>query len=277
MLRRGLGGAGGGRDEGDGEGEGGETGAVQREGHMVCIGRRARVPDPSASFAPVTEPAAVLFDFAGTLFDDRGVMQPDRLVVHARRRGLALGDAEAARVIERTLAYIDAPEREAEKDGSDLSAYAHRTVWTGLMVAAGPYEPDLADALYACMNDADSWRPYPDTLPVLQALAAAGVPVGVLSNIGWDIRPAFRRVGADAAVRTFVLSFEQGVVKPDPEIFRLGCRQLATPCERVLLVGDNPATDGAAVHAGLPTFLLPAERDVRRPRGLTTVLRLLGL
>jgi HAD superfamily hydrolase (TIGR01509 family) len=184
---------------------------------------------------------------------------------------------EAAAVIERTLAHIDAPEREAEKDGSDLSADAHRTIWTGLMAAAGPYEPDLADALYACMTDTGAWQPYPDTLAVLRALAAAGVPVGVLSNIGWDIRPAFARVGADAAIRSFTLSFEHGVAKPDPAAFRLGCAGLGAPCQRVLFVGDNPITDGAAVRAGLPVYLLPAARDVRRPRGLAAVLRLLGL
>jgi FMN phosphatase YigB (HAD superfamily) len=225
----------------------------------------------------VAEPAAVLFDFAGTLFDDRGVMQPRRVVAHARARGLALGEAEAAAVIERTLAYIDAPERAADKDGCDLSAEAHRTIWTGLIAAAGPFESDLADALYASMTDTDAWQPYPDTLPVLGDLAADGVPVGVLSNIGWDIRPVFRRVGADTAIRSFMLSFEHGVAKPDPAAFRLGCDGLQTPCERVLFVGDNPAADGAAVHAGLPTYLLPAARDVRRPRGLAAVLRLLGV
>jgi HAD superfamily hydrolase (TIGR01493 family) len=221
------------------------------------------------------EPTAVLFDFAGTLFDDIGVMQPERLVAHARRRGLALEPLAAAEIIERTLAYVDAPERLPDKAGADLSADAHRSVWTQLMAAAGPFEPALADALYGCLTDTDAWQPYPDTVGVLRRLAAAGVPVGVLSNVGWDIRPTFRRVGAP--VHSFVLSFEHGVAKPDPEAYRIGCARLRTPCERVLFVGDNPATDGAAVHAGLPTYLLAAARDVSRPRGLTAVLRLLSV
>jgi HAD superfamily hydrolase (TIGR01509 family) len=222
-------------------------------------------------------PTAVLFDFAGTLFDDTGVLRPDRLVTRAREHGLRLDEPSAAEAIARTLTYIDAPERLADKDGSDLSADAHRRIWTGLIAAAGPFAPDLADVLYACMTDTGAWEPYPDTLPVLRALAAAGVPVGVLSNIGWDIRPAFRRVGADETIRSFVLSYEHGVAKPDPAIYRIGCAELTTPCEDVLFVGDNPATDGAAVHAGLPTYLLAGPRDVRHPRGLSAVLRLLGV
>jgi HAD superfamily hydrolase (TIGR01509 family) len=229
-------------------------------------------------YAPVTDainPTAVLFDFAGTLFDDRGVLRADRLVAQGRRRGLALEAGEAAEIIERTLAYVDAPERLADKAGCDLSTDAHRAVWTRLMAAAGPFEPALVDALYACLTDTSAWLPYPDTLDVLRRLAAAGVPAGVLSNVGWDIRPTFTRAGA--AVDCFVLSCEHGVAKPDPEAFRIGCARLGTPCERVLFVGDNPATDGAAVHAGLPVYLLAAARDVSRPRGLAAVLRLLGV
>jgi FMN phosphatase YigB (HAD superfamily) len=229
-------------------------------------------------YAPVMatiNPTAVLFDFAGTLFDDIGVMRADRLIAHARTRGLALGEREAAEIIARTLAYVDAPERLADKAGCDLSADAHRSVWTRLMAAAGPFPSALVDALYACMTDTGAWLPYPDTLDVLRRLAAAGVPVGVLSNVGWDIRPTFNRV--DAPVDRFVLSYEHGVAKPDPAAYRIGCELLATPCERVLFVGDNPATDGAAVHAGLPAYLLPAARDAGRPRGLAAVLRLLDV
>jgi FMN phosphatase YigB (HAD superfamily) len=110
---------------------------------------------------PSAEPAAVLFDFAGTLFDDRGVMRAERLIAHARARGVTLDEPRAAEVIARTLAYVDAPERAVEKAGSDLSTEAHRRAWTRLMAAAGPFEPALAEALYACMTDTDAWQPYP--------------------------------------------------------------------------------------------------------------------
>jgi hypothetical protein len=39
-------------------------------------------------------------------------------------------------------------------------------------------------------------------------------------------------------------------------------------------VGDDPVKDGAAVHAGLPVYLLPSDRNVRTPRGLAAVLGL---
>jgi HAD superfamily hydrolase (TIGR01549 family) len=111
-------------------------------------------------------------------------------------------------------------------------------------------------------------------VPVLGALRDAGVPVGVLSNIGWDIRPAFERVGALASLRTVVLSCEHGVAKPDPALFALACERLGAHPSRVLYVGDDPVKDGAAVRAGMPVYLLPSARDANTPRGLAAVLRL---
>ncbi|MGW7595917.1 hypothetical protein, partial [Streptomyces rubiginosohelvolus] len=73
----------------------------------------------------------VLFDFAGTLFDDTGVLTAPRLVAKASGRGITLDEQVAARLIRRTLAYVDAPERSAAKEGCDLSPDAHKRIWTG--------------------------------------------------------------------------------------------------------------------------------------------------
>ncbi|MGP3946717.1 MULTISPECIES: HAD family hydrolase [Streptomyces] len=220
---------------------------------------------------------AVLFDFAGTLFDDTGVFTASRLVAKAGNRGVRLDEQVAATLIRRTLAYVDAPERSAAKEGCDLSPDAHRRIWTGLIADAGPFEPPLVEALYDCLTDNDAWLPYPDALPVLEALSAAGVPTGVLSNIGWDIRPVFERTGVLDQLDAVVLSCEVGLAKPDPAVFDVACERLGLPAGRVLFVGDDPVKDGAAARAGLPVYLLPSERDVRVPRGLTGVLRLAGV
>ncbi|MEU2687014.1 HAD-IA family hydrolase [Streptomyces hygroscopicus] len=220
---------------------------------------------------------AVLFDFAGTLFDDTRVFTAARLVAKASNRGVRLDEQAAATLIRRTVAYVDAPERSAAKEGCDLSPDAHRRIWTGLIADAGPFEPPLVEALYDCLTDNDAWLPYPDALPVLEALGAAGVRTGVLSNIGWDIRPVFQRTGVLDQLDAVVLSCEVGLAKPDPAVFGVACERLGLPAGRVLFVGDDPVKDGAAARAGLPVYLLPSERDVRVPRGLTGVLRLAGV
>ncbi|MCO5996986.1 HAD family hydrolase [Actinoallomurus rhizosphaericola] len=217
---------------------------------------------------------AVLFDFSGTLFDDTGVLDPASLATAAARHGVRLDPAAAADVIRRTLRHVDSPEGFAAREGCDLSPQAHRTTWTTLIADAGPFEPPLVEAVYACLTDPHAWRPYPDTVPVLRALRDHGVRTGVLSNIGWDIRPAFARAGALDTLHTVVLSCEHGIAKPDPALFTLACERLGAPTGRVLYVGDDPVKDGAAVRAGLPVYLLPSERSADTARGLAAVLRL---
>ena len=229
--------------------------------------------------APVDAPAgarveAVLFDFSGTLFDDTGVLDAPSLIASAARHGVELDPDTAGDVIRRTLRHVDSPEGVAAREGCDLSPEAHRAIWTELIAAAGPYDTALTEALYSCLTDPGAWRPYPDTVPVLHALRDAGVPTGVLSNIGWDLRPALGRVGVLGSLRAVVLSCEEGLAKPDPALFALACERLGAPPARVLYVGDDPVKDGAAVRAGLPVYLLPSERDARTPRGLAPVLRL---
>lgn len=221
-------------------------------------------------------PEVVLFDFAGTLFDDTGVLTPAALIAEARARGVELDDARAREVIRRALAYADAPERAAARAGADLSPLAHRRSWTRLYADAGPYPPGLADALYACVTDNDAWLPYPDAVPVLQALRDAPVRVGLLSNIGWDIRPALARAGVLERLDAVMLSCEEGLAKPDPALFQRACERLGAPPGRVLYVGDDPVKDGTAARAGLPVYLLASERRAGTPRGLAAVLRLAG-
>ena len=216
---------------------------------------------------------AVLLDYSGTIFDDRDVLTPAGLIAEAARRGISLDTVGAASIIDTTMRYAHAPER-PDRAGSDLSIEAHRSIWTALIAEAGPYEPPLVDAIYATLVAPDSWRPYPDTLPVVQELAARRVPVGVLSNIGWDIRPSLARAGVLELLHTVVLSYEAGYEKPDPALFRLACEAMGHQPSDVLYVGDDPARDGPAVRIGMSVYLLPDARDVRRPRGLAAVLRL---
>ena len=91
---------------------------------------------------------------------------------------------------------------------------------TAVLAASGVHRPEHAEALYGRVVDPDSWTPYPDTARVLRGLADRGIPVAIVSNIAFDLRPAFARLGVDGAVTSFVLSYEVGAIKPDPDIFR---------------------------------------------------------
>jgi FMN phosphatase YigB (HAD superfamily) len=219
-------------------------------------------------------PEAVLFDFSGTLFDDTSVLDPDDLEARARDRGVDLGGLSGAELIAAVLAHVDSAEGLRARVGCDLSAQVHRKVWTRLIAESGPFGSDLADLVYDALTDPAAWTPYPDVAAVLSGLHERGTRLGVLSNIGWDIRPALADAGVLGLLDAVVLSCEHGLEKPDPALFALACDELGAPPGRVLYVGDDPVKDGAAVRAGLPVYLLPAERSADRERGLSAVLRL---
>jgi HAD superfamily hydrolase (TIGR01509 family) len=220
--------------------------------------------------APVPPVEAVLCDFSNTLFRMIGTDEWLRRI--AADTGRPLDDPAAV------LADLDAaaaePEVAAAQVGRDLDADAHlhaMRTW----FARVPYLAGIEDAAQARVVAEDSWVPYPDTGPFLRSLAERGVPVGVVSDIGWDIRGHARAAGLDTLVGSWVLSCEEGREKPAPELFRTACARLGVEPRRTVMVGDNPARDGGAVAAGLRAFVLASEqRD--GDRGLAAVLPLLS-
>ena len=138
----------------------------------------------------------------------------------------------------------------------DLTATAHRAAYAGLAATVVAEIDGLAEALYERLLRPEGWRAYADTVPTMRALYEATVPVAVVSNIGFDIRPICDALGFARYVSGWALSCELGRCKPDPAIFKYACQPLGVDPELALMVGDSPA-DAAAVDAGCRTFVLP--------------------
>lgn len=215
---------------------------------------------------------AVIFDFSGTLFrrEDSGSWLRGALA----EAGIEASDAEIDVYAERLRASgrhagSTVPERLASVwTRRDLAATDHRDAYTELTRRAGLPWPGLDEILYHRHCLPEAWRQYPDTLAVLNGLAEREVPVAVLSNIGWDLRPVFEHHGVDHLVAGHVLSFEVGVQKPDPLIFQIACDLLRRDPHDVLMVGDNLVVDGAATEIGC-AFRAVANLPVsERPRAL---------
>jgi HAD superfamily hydrolase (TIGR01509 family) len=221
----------------------------------------------------VSEFEAVLFDAGDTLIRLSG--SGERLLYRAAA-GLGvdrLDPAEVAYVWQRVLDRSGTAEELAK--GRDLSSARHREVWVALYAEAGceRLAPGLSAELYALTVSAGSWEAFPDTLPTLRALRDRGLRVGIVSDTGFDLRPALGLLGLTPFLDTVVMSFEYGACKPAAKIFLTACDQLGVHPERTLMVGDNPLTDSGAVAAGLYVLLLPRPAQTG-PRGLHHVLSL---
>jgi len=95
-------------------------------------------------------------------------------------------------------------------------------------------------------------RAFDDVVPLLDALDAAGIPYGAVSNNVHD----YQRVKLDAAglerIGVLVGTDTVGVPKPDPAIYLEGVRLLGTGPGETLYVGDNRLLDAdGATAAGL--------------------------
>jgi HAD superfamily hydrolase (TIGR01509 family) len=215
---------------------------------------------------------AVLFDFHQTLFQ---VERGESWVAGACERiGRGLSEAETVALLERINAARAFPEVVREQAGRDLSPEAHRQA-TVFWLLSGGVDEALAAALYERLLDPCGWHPYRDTADALAELARLGVPVGVISNTGWNLRKTFAYYGMAGHIKSFTLSCEHGRQKPESEFFRIACAELSSAPAETLMVGDNPESDGGAVNAGMHVYLLPpAPPGVSR--GLRAVLRMVG-
>ena len=221
------------------------------------------------SHVPLEPISAVLFDFGHTLFDTASSID-----VIARQAAL-LGDPidrdEAA------LLWTGARDRsrtvEEMAKGRDLGPEQHRACWLALWTELERRVPGISDVLYTYETTAAGWRLYPDARSVLEQLAERGVPMAVVSDTGWDLRPLFEAHDVARFFTTFVMSYQHGVTKPSPVLFHTACERLGVRPSQALMVGDNFRNDGGASDAGCRTLLLPLVPSGSE-RGLAAVLAL---
>ncbi|MGW9116596.1 HAD family hydrolase [Streptomyces sp. NPDC055663] len=226
---------------------------------------------------------AVMLDFSGTLFRiesaaewlsavvaDAGLAVPederDACVGRLEEFGAQPGGVPPRRV---------PPHLEELWRERDLTAERHRAAFTAMTREAGLPAADLDEALYERSQMSEAWQPYADAEATLRALRGRGIPIAVVSNIGWDMRPVFRDHGLDDLVDAYFLSFKCGVKKPDPRIFQMACDKLGVAPGDALMVGDEPIADSGAAALGCQVHLLDPLPVDRRPSALAEVLQLL--
>jgi FMN phosphatase YigB (HAD superfamily) len=225
---------------------------------------------------------AVLFDFAGT------VMMPQSAptwVAHAAdRAGATLSENEIAALAQRYLQaglpggpYPDlVPDAVAQLYAvRDLGPEEHRAAYMALLSAVPEPAPGFTEAMYEEVLGPEGWVAYPEAGPTLSALRAAGLRVGLISNIGYDVRPILAAHGLGALAQRCTLSCEHRVMKPDVRLFEAALAELETEPAHTLMVGDHASADTGGVALGMRTLVLPMTPP-GAAHGLDAVQRLVG-
>ena len=221
---------------------------------------------------------AVLFDYSGTLFrleEDEswfeGITVDEREVDgHVQAELMRRLTTPVGQSVEMTgEAYHAWVNR-------DLAPHLHREAYLHVLRESGLADQH-AEALYDRVIDTSSWTPYPDTAEVLEGLHRKGIKTAVVSNIAFDVRPAFLALGVAGDIDEVVLSFEVGAVKPDAAIFETALARLGVEAAHAVMVGDSDEADGGARTIGCGFTLVDPLPTSLRTDGLTRALTEYGI
>lgn len=225
---------------------------------------------------------AVLFDWMLTLAH---YPTPAACVAYAMAGlGRPIDDGAVTEMVEAMERAELVPKVAAALAVVDTSEEAHRVGECSLYREAG-FDEEMVDAMYRPIGAPEFHPPYADVHPTLKSLSESGYALGVVSDIHVDLRTHADLFGFGEFIDAWSLSWEQGIQKPNLQMFRTALDQLNVAPERTLMVGDRGMVDGAAAALGVTCLILPqvdrtdVDRSGRpcRDRGLSLVLDLVGL
>jgi putative hydrolase of the HAD superfamily len=107
-----------------------------------------------------------------------------------------------------------------------------------------------------------------DSLPTLRELRARGLRTAIVSNCDHSTRPIVGELGLEREADAVVLSFEVGVAKPDPGIYRAALDALDARPEEAVFVDDQAAYCEGAEAMGIRSFLILRD-DADPPEGIS--------
>ena len=219
---------------------------------------------------------AITFDVGGTL------IEPWPSVGHVYAEAAARWDIAGAEpeALNHGFAAAWKARKPFDHSRADWQRLVNKT-----FAAAGAARPSDAcfDAIFRRFAQASAWRVFDDAKPALEALAARGLRLGVVSN--WDerLRPLLDDLGLAKHFHTLIISCETGCTKPDRPIFLRAAAELGCEPAAMLHVGDSAHEDAEGAraagfeatlinrsqHRGLP-LLPPMEERAGERRAIKT-------
>ena len=184
---------------------------------------------------------AVLFDLDGTLYDRDALAD---VLFEQQYRAFA----SELRGVSRERFLRDVHEMDEHGHGEKELGYLR-------LVRAWQIDDELARRLYEhfLATYTSACLPSESTARTLHELRARGLKLGVITNGPSALQR--RKLAALALDRSFdaiLVSGEEGVRKPDAEIFRRALARLEVEAHDAMFVGDHPVADVEGAHrAGL--------------------------
>ena len=221
---------------------------------------------------------AILFDAGGTLLHLDCAYICSHLKEHA---GVELNEGCFRRAqylgMSRVAELVAAGAGSTEK----LKREFYSTLLPKVGVSADKFEAALNSVLQVAHREM-LWRTTDEiNLTTLAQLKARGLSLAIVSNSDGRIESAFKQAGIEHHFEFFIDSFNVGIEKPDPEIFRLATERAGVAPNEAAYVGDLYEVDVVGARcAGLTPILydpfdLNPRADCLRIRSIDELLTLL--
>lgn len=174
----------------------------------------------------------------------------------------------SANEVERVLGEMPPPQD--PRVTWSTSQEASRAFWGGLyariLSSLRIDDPSdrLAGMLYERFLRYESYRAFPDVVPTIEKIKAAGLYVGLISNFEEWLEEMLTHWEIAALFDGLIVSGKEGIEKPNPEIFARALQRASVSAEQAVYVGDHPLLDIEAAEAvGMTAILI--DRRGRNP------------
>ena len=195
---------------------------------------------------PATPVDAVVFDLGNVLI----TWDPHPAIARA------VGDEQATRFLADRefdfMAWNHQQDAGRPWAGAEAAAVLSHPHWEG---AIRGYRLNFAESMVGVIED---------TVRILRELKAAGIPLYGLTNWSLETFPlARRRFDFLDLFEDIIVSGQEGVAKPDPQIFEILRERIGHALVGCVFIDDGPANVEAAAEAGLDAILFTDSGHLR--------------
>jgi HAD superfamily hydrolase (TIGR01662 family) len=193
----------------------------------------------------VPAPSAVFFDVDFTLIYPGPTFQAEGYQRFAARYGMTLDPGRFPEAVRAASSILDS----AQEHVYDAEIFVR---YTGRIIEEmGGHDGRVVD----CAREVyDEWAAcqhfflYDDVAPALQALAADGYRLGLISNSHRPLDAFKQHFALDELVSVAISSADHGYMKPHPSIFESALAEMGVAAAAAVMVGDSISHDIAGAQ-----------------------------
>jgi putative hydrolase of the HAD superfamily len=197
---------------------------------------------------------AVFFDVDFTLIFPGPTFRGEGYRAFCARYEMDVDVAKFGEAVASAAPLLDGPE-DAPYDAEIFVVYTRHIIEQ--MGGCGPNLDACAREVYAEWAACQHFELYDDVPPVLRALSAAGIRIGLISNSHRCLASFQSHFELQGLISATVSSSEHGFMKPHPSIFAAALQLIDVEPRAAVMVGDSLKHDvEGAIRAGMRGILL---------------------